>query len=100
MDAASHGLLEEGHHLDIKRELAGGAGQNKEAAKDMASFAVDGGLLIYGVDEVTTPPTAAPIPLAGLAERLEQIALTAVTERVSQCSSRSTGYCWMIASIR
>ncbi len=78
--AAARGLLQEGHHLDIKRELAGGSSQNKEAAKDMASFAVDGGLLIYGVDESTAPPSATPIPLSGLPERLEQIALTAVTE--------------------
>jgi hypothetical protein len=78
--AAARGLLQEGHHLDIKRELAGGSTQNKEAAKDMASFAVDGGLLIYGVDEATTPPSITPILLAGLPERLEQIALTAVTE--------------------
>ena len=78
--AAAQGLLQEGHHLDIKRELAGGSGQNREAAKDMASFAVDGGLVIYGVDEATTPPSANPIPLAGLAERLEQIALTAIAE--------------------
>lgn len=78
--AAARGLLQEGHHLDIKRELAGGSSKNKEAAKDMASFAVDGGLLIYGVDEATTPPSATPIPLSGLPERLEQIALTAVTE--------------------
>ncbi len=41
--AAARALVQEGHHLDIKRELAGGSSQNKEAAKDMASFAVDGG---------------------------------------------------------
>lgn len=79
-DAASRALLAESHHLDIKRELASGAGHNKEAAKDMASFAVDGGMLLYGVDESTTPPSVTPVVLAGLAERLEQIALTAVSE--------------------
>ncbi len=78
--AAAQGLLQEGHHLDIKRERAGGPSQNKEAAKDMASFAVDGGLLVYGVDESKAPPSATPILLTGLPERLEQIALAAVTE--------------------
>lgn len=78
--AAAAGLLEEGHHLDIKRELGAGRAANKEAAKDMASFAVDGGLLLYGVDEATTPPSLSPQPTAGVAERLEQIALMAVAE--------------------
>jgi hypothetical protein len=72
-------LLVESHHLDIKRELGSAGSANREAAKDMASFAIDGGLLIYGVDE-THPPTPTPVVLAGLAERLEQIALMAVTE--------------------
>lgn len=78
--AAAQGLLEESHSLDIKRELAAGTSANREAAKDMASFAVDGGLLVYGVDESSTPPALTPQPLAGLAERLEQIALLAIAE--------------------
>jgi hypothetical protein len=45
----------------------------------MASFAIDGGLLIYGVDEATTPLTVKPVLLHGLPERLEQIELTRVS---------------------
>ncbi len=50
------------------------------AATDRASFASDGGLLIYGVDESTTRRAPRRSCLVQLPERLEQIALTAVTE--------------------
>ena len=79
-DAAAQGLLEETHHLDIKRELGAGKSANKELAKDLASFAVDGGLLMYGIDEDASPPALSPLRHAGLAERIEQVALAGVTE--------------------
>lgn len=78
--AAAQGLLEETHYLDIKHELGAGRSANKELAKDLASFAVDGGLLIYGVDEDSNPPALSPLRHAGLAERIEQVALAGVTE--------------------
>ena len=40
--AAQRGLLEETHYLDVKREISAGRGANKELARDLASFAVDG----------------------------------------------------------
>lgn len=49
------GLLDETHTLEIKREIAAGSGANKELARDLASFAIDGGTYIVGVDETTTP---------------------------------------------
>ncbi len=47
----SEGLLAEDHHVDLKRELGHGANANKELARDLASFAIDGGVLYIGVDE-------------------------------------------------
>ncbi len=78
--AVTDGLLSEGHYLDIKRELSGGRGANRELARDLASFAIDGGLYIIGVDESSTPPTLHPVPLfrPALAEKVEQVALTAL----------------------
>jgi hypothetical protein len=66
--------------MDIKRELGAGKGANDEVARDMASFAVDGGLLLLGVDEAESPPALYPIPLAGLPERVEHVALTRIDE--------------------
>lgn len=79
-EAAANGLLREGHYLDIKRELAGKRAANRELARDLASFAIDGGLYIIGVDEDATPPALHPVPLSepALAERVEQVALTAL----------------------
>ncbi len=48
-------------------------------AKDLAAFAVDGGQIIIGVDENDHgPPTVRPVVLAGLKERVDQIARSAV----------------------
>jgi hypothetical protein len=77
LDAAiRQGLLEETHYLDIKREISSGKGANKELARDLASFAVDGGTYIVGIDEdkQTHSVQLSPQPLAGLAERIEQVA--------------------------
>ncbi len=76
-EALSNGLLEETHYLELKRELSPGKGNNKELARDLAQFAVDGGALIIGVDEHgEAPPTLEPVPLVGLPERIEQVART------------------------
>jgi hypothetical protein len=54
------------------------------AADDIASFAIAGGVIIYGVAEQTAgPPLLHPIPLAGLSERLEGIARTRISEPLS-----------------
>ena len=78
--AADSGLLEENHYLDIKRQLDPGPKTNRELARDLASFAVDGGDLVIGMDEEVSPPALSPVPLAGLAERIEQVALSVVDE--------------------
>jgi len=77
--AAKDGHLRETHILELKRELVGGDAANKELAADLASLANDGGLLFIGIDE-TTGPGLSPVPLAGLAERIEQVAHTRIDE--------------------
>lgn len=69
--AISNGLLDENHFLDLKRELRTGNSANKEIAKDIAAFAIDGGLLLIGVDE-GPPVTVTPVSLNGLAERVSK----------------------------
>ncbi|WP_245721079.1 AlbA family DNA-binding domain-containing protein [Nocardia pseudovaccinii] len=80
--AAADGILEETHVLDLKRELEPGQSANKKIACDIAAFALDGGIIIIGIDEDTTPPSLWPVDLDGLAERIESIAATAVREGV------------------
>jgi hypothetical protein len=70
---ALRGSAEETASLDFKRELT----KNAEIAKDIAAMTVNGGVILYGVDEdketrVATEIT--PIPLAGVEEKLRQIA--------------------------
>lgn len=69
------GTAPEGHFLDFKRELGSTPGSRKETAQDIASLALDGGVLIVGVDE-PEPGTykLSPQPLADISERAEQIA--------------------------
>lgn len=72
-DALASGALQEGQHLDLKRALGAADRGNKDVAVDMASFAIEGGVILIGVDE-GPPPSLSPVDLAGLQERIEQIA--------------------------
>ena len=76
----SDGSFKESHHLDAKRETGTSPGARRETARDLASFAIDGGQLLIGVDEDKPSGTfsLAPQPLDGLVEKLEQIAATLV----------------------
>jgi hypothetical protein len=69
-------LLDEGGgRLEFKREVAAGASHNRELAKDLASLAINGGLFLIGVNDVKArPPTLHAVDLAGLPERVEQVA--------------------------
>jgi len=78
LTAIDNGVLDESHYLDLKREAKSSSAANKETARDLASFAVDGGTLIIGIGETEGGIERSPQPLAGLAERLEQIAAMAV----------------------
>jgi hypothetical protein len=66
------GLFAETHYVDGKREV----GSNKELGRDLASFAIDGGALLFGIEENKQDRTWSPRPqpLEGLAERVDQIA--------------------------
>ena len=66
-------VLVEGHFVDFKSLIAAGDKANFGLAIDLASFAVDGGVILIGVDEATDPATPAPVALAGLKERVDQV---------------------------
>jgi hypothetical protein len=77
----AQGLLCESHYIDLK-EVPATRGDNKEAARDLVSFAIDSGTLIYGVaeDKVNRTFSLAPQPLNGLAEKIENIALSSLVD--------------------
>ncbi|MGW4048574.1 AlbA family DNA-binding domain-containing protein [Streptomyces sp. NPDC004721] len=98
--AVDDGLFEESHHLDLKK-APNSKGDNKELARDLSSFAVDGGTLIIGVQENKESRTfeLAPHPLNGLPEKIEQVArtipdppLTILTEEISSAADDGSGY--------
>lgn len=99
--AFNGGLLEEKNWCDLKRELGPGKGANAELARDLASFAVDGGTLIIGLDEKCaggSPLT--PVDLSAVTrERIESVAamkvdppLTVECSTVDAASSEGGGY--------
>jgi hypothetical protein len=62
----------ESSSLDFKRVL----GKNEEIAKDIAAMTVNGGVLLYGVDEdkgTCVATELAPFPIAGIEERLRHV---------------------------
>jgi predicted HTH transcriptional regulator len=75
-DVAS-GEVREHHHLEFKRDNYGSADSSKkELAKDVAALAVDGGVLVIGVDEDSSSGRATqltPVALAGQVERIQSI---------------------------
>lgn len=76
--ALAQGTFAESHWTDAKAITGDTDGERKETARDIASFANDGGVLVIGVAEDKKAGTfhAAPVPLANAVEKLEQIALT------------------------
>lgn len=95
------GLLGESHYLDLK-EVPATKGDNKEAARDLVSFSIDGGTLIYGIAEDKTNRTfiRSPQRLKGLAEKIENIALSSLvdpplhirSEEIPTDGERAIGY--------
>jgi hypothetical protein len=75
--AIDGGLVRETHTFDAKREQPPPTGKNEDVAVDLASLAVDGGRILYGLHD-PKPPTAsmvrAPFDILGLPERIDQIA--------------------------
>lgn len=80
-DAFFDGRLDEHAWCELKRQLAPSSkGSNLELARDLASLGVDGGSLYIGVDEKA--PEGNPLRpqlLAGLRERVDQVARSRVT---------------------
>jgi hypothetical protein len=78
--AIAEGVFEEHHHFEVKREIGDTPGKRKDRARDLAGLAVDGGILLVGVEENKDERTWArvPQPLKGLGERIEQIAANAI----------------------
>jgi Putative DNA-binding domain len=76
VEAAAGGLLDESHWVDLKQELpAGKRTHNTELAQDLASLAVDGGLLVIGVeDHDSRAGKVRGVELAKLADRVDQVA--------------------------
>ena len=76
VEAAAGGLLDESHRLELKRELpSANRASNTELAKDLASLAVDGGLLVIGIeDRDSRAGNVCGVLLAGLADRVDQVA--------------------------
>jgi hypothetical protein len=70
LEAFRDGTLEERNWCDVKRQLD----SNVELARDLASFSVDGGIVVVGIDEKSPGSPLFPVPLKGLCERIEQIA--------------------------
>ncbi|MCO5299787.1 MAG: ATP-binding protein [Candidatus Nanopelagicales bacterium] len=84
--AIEDGRLEENHFVEVKSALAPGKSGNRELAKDLAQFAIDGGTLIIGVSEDKERDTLAlaPIPdTSGLPERVEDVARTRIEPPLS-----------------
>lgn len=89
--------------LDMKAVIGDKDSQRKETAKDLASFAVDGGALLIGVVEHKDTRTfeAVPIALHELIERIEQIAANrvdpplVVRPREIPSSEEGIGYVWV-----
>jgi hypothetical protein len=104
--AISNDWLSETHYLDCKREI-GAKADRKETGRDLASFAIDGGALLVGVDEDKANRTfsLAPQQLAGLAEQVENIAgstidpaLDVITHEIE--SGRGTGLGYLLVEVR
>ena len=78
-DAIAAGQLVESATFDAKREYDG---KTLEIAKDIAAMSIDGGVIIFGIDEDQhkrlTIPSA--VPLKGLADSINQIATTCIAE--------------------
>src|SRR4051812_26337092 len=72
------GSAEETSALDFKQALSG----NAEIAKDVGAMTVDGGVIVYGVEEDRASRLASGIQkltLAGVEERLQQVVGTRIS---------------------
>ena len=75
-DALKAGDVAESNRLDFKALVGDNDRGRRETAKDMASFAIDGGALLIGISEDKSARSfhLAPVDLHDVVERIEQIA--------------------------
>ncbi|MEU4243157.1 ATP-binding protein [Actinoplanes sp. NPDC026619] len=80
------GELRESHTLELKRDnYSGGESGKKEQAKDIAALALDGGILIIGLEEDKATGAAAktaPVSLHGVIERIDQICANRISPQL------------------
>lgn len=78
VNVINSGILEESDAFDAKEELS----KNQEIAKDVAAMANNGGVIIYGIgeDERGRVTRLTPIPIQGVAERIDAIVRSSITE--------------------
>jgi hypothetical protein len=103
-DLIATGDLREHRGLDVKQEVGDTDSPRRETARDLASFAIDGGSLLIGVkeDKATGTFSVSPIRLAGGAERIEQIGVTRVepplfvqVRDIPSSQGEGIGYLWV-----
>ena len=74
-----NGVARESRRIEFKREIPNTRSGNRTLARQLAAFAIEGGSIVIGVAEETDNQfTVAPVPFAGLRERVEQIAQSVV----------------------
>lgn len=66
--------------LEVKRDLPSSKGKNADVAIDVCAMTVDGGVIIYGVDETAGGLELHPIDLTGARERVADITRASIAE--------------------
>jgi hypothetical protein len=69
--AIQDGVLAETHYVELKRQVGDSAGERNETARDLASLALDGGVMIIGVAEDKVNRTWRPDPRVHLSDKRE-----------------------------
>jgi hypothetical protein len=79
--ALENGSLVETSSFEAKSALPA-PGKNDDLAKSICAMTVDGGVILYGVggEDKSRPTAPYPFPLANVAERIAQVAQTAIAE--------------------
>jgi hypothetical protein len=100
--ALAVGEIRENRFIEAKGQTPKTEGARKEAGRDLASFGIEGGAIVYGIAEVEDRLVAQPIPLAGESERMEGVAANriepALPIRVFEfptAADPSIGYLWI-----
>jgi schlafen family protein len=81
--AATGGLLIENHWIELKKDIPNKPGANVELARDLASLAADGGILIIGIQEKDSrADKVVGVALKDMQERIEQVAAMHIHPRL------------------